>query len=125
MDENLKYVIVKHINNVKIPNHWKKEFNTEEPNELAKNNAIKVCTILFDFVKSPLTISSSIESGIYLTFEINGKYEINIETYNNDDCRFACIINNKRKNKTIYSEDIVNFDFTYLIDKIYELKEEV
>lgn len=97
---------INRVMNLKAPTHW----DVEDPTNIAKNNAIKVCDILNI---DPIVIASTIEYGVYLRFDINN-LELICECYNDGDV--GVIINQERK--IIYSEDIINFDFTEVLKYI-------
>lgn len=122
MNEKEKEILTKTINNVSFPEHWVEE-GAVEANKIAKENAIKVCEILYEYVKLPSIIASSVESGIYLLFNIDNRYDLSIESCNNR--QIVSLINDKKLNKTVIVEDIIQLDFHLIIEYINKLKEEV
>jgi hypothetical protein len=104
-------VLYSKIENLKLPEHWREQ-GAVPPNRTAKFNAFGVCFYLFqDYALEPITVTCTIESGVYLKF-LWKDAELSIETYNEGD---VCALVNKDK-QILISEEIVNFDFERVVN---------
>lgn len=95
------------IQELKMPEHWKDE-NVEEPNDIAKRNAMFICLILeTSFQIYPDCISCTRENGVYFKYS-KGLFSLTFETYNDGD--IGCIVTNDQEKITLKNEDIKDFD---------------
>lgn len=102
--------IEKRIFNAKCPDHWLDE-DTQHPNDIARNNALKICTKIYDKYKiEPVVIDATVESGIYIRYKKNNKTLI-VECYN--DCDIGCLVNDDDKKEILFNEDIDDIDFLF------------
>ena len=102
--------------NAVFPEHWRED-GAEPPNSVAKNNAYKICNKILEIYNlTPNRIASTIESGIYVVYDINNKSLI-IETYNDGD---VGIVVTKEK-EIIYNEDIVDLEINNTLNIFLKL----
>lgn len=94
------------------PNHWE----VDNPNEIAKNNAFKICQKFIQKKIWPKVITATIEEGVYIEYK-KGPFSLSIETYN--DGSVAAVINNDIKKIIIHSEKITDLN----IENIYHIFE--
>lgn len=103
---------------VKIPDHWKDE-GVEEPNEIARRNAMFICLVIeIKFNLYADRFSGTKENGIYFVYS---KDEISLifEVYN--DGEIGCIITDDDKETILRNEDIKDYNVDEIV-KFY-LKE--
>lgn len=107
------------IQELEIPFHWVPE-GIEEPNDIAKRNAMFICIILeTTFKMYPDCISCTKENGVFFRYSINIKSLI-FETYNDGD--IGSIITNDEDKKILRNEDIKDFNVHEMVT--YFLTEE-
>jgi hypothetical protein len=69
------------IQNLVMPNHWTEE-GVEQPNELSKANAIKICEEFYFEFGEPNSIAATKENGVFVSYKGKSDYSIIIEAYN-------------------------------------------
>lgn len=105
------------IDNLKLPDSWKKE-GVEEPNSTAMRNAYKICHILFNLKKMiPKVVACTKENGIYISFK-EGDKSFLIEAFNNGG--IGSIVNNDKEKNILRSEDITDFNFDRQLEILYK-----
>lgn len=117
--KEINYILsqIAYCNNYTFPKDWK-DHNVSEPNSACKDLTKKVCyKLLFDYKLLVDTISFCVEGGLTCYFK-NGDIKMYIEIYN--DLEIGVIINNDKKKKVFYNEDIVKQDFSKAV-KVFKL----
>ena len=69
------------IKNLVMPSHWTEE-GVEQPNDLSKANAIKICEEFYFGFDEPNFIAATKENGVYISYRGKSEYSIIIEAYN-------------------------------------------
>lgn len=106
---------IEKIKNAKAPEHWL-ESETEHPNNIARENAIKGCSFLFNiYNKEPIVIAPTIVSGIYVRYTSNN-LDLIIEFYN--DGEIGGLVCDREQKKILDSFEIINFNFDKPIEKL-------
>jgi len=92
--------MIEKIKTIAAPDHW----DCKQPNELARNNAIKVYEYLCQTYKIfPVVISATIEEGIYFRYSLNKTKSLIIEILN--DGFVVWLINDDFNKKVISSSE--------------------
>lgn len=106
---------IEKIRNTKAPEHWLNK-ETEHPNDIAKDNATKGCSFLFNtYKKIPVVIAATVASGIYVRYTSND-LDLVIEFYN--DGEIGGLICDREHKKILDSAEIIDFNFNKLIEQL-------
>lgn len=119
IDEFTHHYIYRRVyTDLKTPEHRLSE-GTIEPNIVSKQNAMLVFRELYNHLHVPTTISSSVENGIFISYN-RLNYSITFEVYNDGD--IVTLINDNSRKEILFCSEIANKKFDIIIDKLSELK---
>jgi uncharacterized protein YuzE len=100
-------------NKMHFPESWKSE-GVAPPNIAAKSKAFKRCNLSYkDFEVIPYIVTPTIEEGVYIEYDKNGKIALEIEVFN--DLNVVAIVSNYKTKQILCSEEIRGLNFSNVI----------
>ena len=110
--------VVNRVKDIKAPEHWKEESGTQDPTDEVRLKTIKIIQEIYSKIEEyPLSISATIESGTYVTYQRDGIF-LSFEVYNIDSS--VCIlVGDKKLKKIIYCDEVKNSEIDQALH-VYE-----
>jgi hypothetical protein len=94
------------IQNLVMPSHWTEE-GVEQPNELSKANATKICEEFYFGFGEPNFIAATKENGVYISYRGKSECSIIIEAYNDG---IICILVHQDDNQEMFGYEYERID---------------